>query len=708
MEPMHLGKHSARWRRRADGSVRPGQDPRAATWRIRLAWVAVIPTVAASLGAALALRPAVDPRAASGGPAAHRSGVSATSRNWLARSTAEHGHLPIGGTSHAGQLLTTTSRAVTTAARPNVSRTGTPVCGQPILNSPYSYDGPAGSYSSGTAGLPTFGAPGSDFPRDTAGRVLPTGTRDYASYQLKPNTVYYLLPGTHIGSFQADTNDAFVGGLSAGQATILSGNYSPNEAWAIDSNSTDGNQSGVIIEYLTIEKFTPGADAAAINQDTNTGWTIKHNTVTLNVPGAGILAGSNNTILGNCLTLNGQYGFQSSRVNRWGRDSLTGGPFNVLVEGNEISYNDTCDFSGLLVNPAIGWAHHNPVPQSYRNPNCGKVTPDGNEGGFKLWQTDGVTIASDYIHNNWGPGGWVDTDNANTIFTGNTITANEGQAIFEEISYNFSITNNYMARNDLIDGLSNPGFPQTAIYVSESGSGVANWQVPACPEATCARQGSYPAQSVISGNTLVNNGGSIFLWQNSNRHCSDGYDGTCTLPPGGSPGPFTLKACGSNLQSASVNTTTYVGNHTGSPSEDWWDGCQWRTANIIVTHNVIDFDPAKIAHCNQVDWSDCGAGGIFSEYGSPAKNAPSWAVATQLTFFQGDIWSANTYNGPSTFYAWNQGNGDNPVTWADWTGSVAGGDKCSSSGERQSGYRTGPFGQDAGSTYNSTPLASSP
>ena len=115
-----------------------------------------------------------------------------------------------------------------------------------------------------------------------------------------------------MGSIQADAGDSFVGGLAGGQATILSGNYSQSEGWAIDSNWTNGNQPGVTIEYLTIEKYTPGQNAAAINQDTNTGWTLKYNTVTLNVPGAGILAGSDNTIEDNCLTLNGQYGFQAS------------------------------------------------------------------------------------------------------------------------------------------------------------------------------------------------------------------------------------------------------------------------------------------------------------------------------------------------------------------------------------------------------------
>ena len=590
----------------------------------------------------------------------------------------------------------------------SITGTPTPICDQPILNSPYSYDGAAGTYRSGTAGLPTYGKPGSDFPNDTAGVILPAGTRSYASYDLKQNTVYYLLPGTHIGGFQADTNDAFVGGLSRGTSTVLSGNYSAG-GQAIDSNSTNGNQPGVTIEYLTIEKYQPNANAAAINQEANTDWTVQYNTITLNVPGAGAIASTNNILKDNCMTLNGQYGFQSIDTDGFGKDSLTGGPYNIAVQDNEISYNDTCDFSGLLNNSAIGWSNHNPVPPRYRNPNCGKVVPDGDQGGFKLWQTNGVTIEGNYIHNNWGPGAWADTDNANTTFTLNTITDNEGQAIIEEISYNFSITRNYLARNGWIDGLNNSGFPTAAVYISESGSDTTFGGVPACAEASCADQGSYPTQSVINGNTMVDNGGSIFLWQSANRYCTDGSDGGCTLVGGGSARPFTPSGCHSNLSSAKINTTTYVGRKTGSPSEDWWDGCLWRTENVRISNNIIDFNPADITDCNHTAWPDCGAGGIFSDYSSTAtyKSPGGWIIPAQLTFFQHNTWSENTYHGPSTFYAWNQGNGDNPVSRADWTGKMSSGDKCSSPGERSSGYCTGPFGQDTGSTYNSTPPVTS-
>lgn len=580
-----------------------------------------------------------------------------------------------------------------------VFKAGTAVCGRPILNSPYDYDGRAGSYSTGTAGLPTYGRPGTDFPNDTAGVVLPAGTHTYYSYQLRPSTVYYLLPGVHVGSFMADTNDSFVGGFSHGTATALNGNYS-GRPWAIDSNSSDGNQPGVTIEYLTIMKYQPDGNAGAINQESNSGWIIRYNTITLNAPGAGIVLGTDNTLRDNCITQNGQYGFTSTSNNDWKINPVTGGPYNVTVTGNEISYNDTCDFEGRLANPAVGWSQYNPVPARYRNAKCRNVVPDGDQGGFKLWQTNGVTITDNYIHDNWGPGGWADNNNANTSFIGNTITANDGPGIIEEISYNFSITDNYLAGNGWIGGLANPSFPTPAVYISESGSDTTFAGVPACPKALCPDQASYPNRSSIQNNVIVDNGGSVFLWQSSDRYCSDGLDSECTLVHDKRARPFTLSGCKSNISSASVNKTTYAGNTTGSPARDWWDGCLWKTENVSITHNVIDFNPATIPHCNRHDWPACGAGGIFSQYGSPPGGEPGWVIPTQLTFFQNNSWSDNTYNGPSTFYAWNQGNGGNPVSWAAWTGSMSRGDKCSSSGARSSGYCTGPFGRDAGSSYH--------
>ena len=118
--------------------------------------------------------------------------------------------------------------------------------------------------------------------------------------------------------FQADTNDAFVGGLAGRNADRSVRQLLRSRAWAIDSNSTNGNQPGVTIEYLTIEKYHAGVRTPRPSTRTPTpAGPSRYNTVTLNVPGAGIFAGADNTIKDNCLTLNGQYGFQSSLVNPW-------------------------------------------------------------------------------------------------------------------------------------------------------------------------------------------------------------------------------------------------------------------------------------------------------------------------------------------------------------------------------------------------------
>lgn len=572
------------------------------------------------------------------------------------------------------------------------------ICGSSVLNSPYFYNGASGSYTSGAAGLPTFGSPGTDFPNATAGMVLPPQTQDYASFNLAANTVYYLEPGLHTGHFQADTGDAFVGGDASGTTTVLSGGYSTSQHWGIDSNSSLGNQPNVTIEYLTYEDFEPFEDQSATNPDGNTGWTIKYNTFTQNVPGAAIQGTTTSDIEYNCLTANGQYGINVGQVNGFGVDAVTGGPYGITIAHDEISHNDVCDIEGLLTNTAAGYTNYDPVPAAYQNSHCtdqGTLTNDGNWGGFKLWRSNAVEVEHNWIHDNYGVGGWADTDNVNTTWLDNYVAHNDYEGIFEEISYNFNITGNTLVDNDWIGGLGNPHFPQAAIYISESGSDTIFGGVPACAETECLSFPGYPSQSTVADNALTDNGGGIFLWENSNRYCSSGLDGVCTLVDGGA---FTLSNCGANIATAAVDTTTFVGQSTGSPSMDWWDGCQWETENVAVTGNTVTLNPADLPACNHTAWADCGANGIFSNYGGHTTE-PGWVIPSMITFWRGNTWTGNVYTGPPDFQAWNQGSSANPVTQAQWTGAVGGGDKCSGTGETTSGACIGPFGEDTGSVF---------
>ncbi|HSW80624.1 MAG TPA: right-handed parallel beta-helix repeat-containing protein, partial [Candidatus Saccharimonadales bacterium] len=517
-------------------------------------------------------------------------------------------------------------------------------------------------------------------------------------------TVYFLEPGLHVGSMYGLTDDAFVGGRANGVGTTLDGNYARD--WAIDGYDDPGyTATNVTLKYLTVQHYNPPEDHNALNQGGDPNFNVYNSTIIQNAPGGGLFLATDSTVKNTCMTQNGQYGFQSAETIK--KDSLTQGPYNLHIENNEISYNDTCNLAGPLNNAALGWVNYNPVPpQYYDNVHCDGLPGDGNQGGFKLWQTNGVTVKNNWIHHNWGTGIWADTNNANLTIDSNTITYNDGPAISIETTYNFSITNNYMEQNDIAEALTNTGFPSPAVWISESGSDTQFGGIPACSEPSCASQPSYPTQSVVQNNTMVDNGGGVFLWQNSNRYCGAPIDGTCDLIMGGeAAGTVTMAHCNANLPSVSLNTNTYVGTTGGTPSLDWIDACYWKTENVDISNNEIDLNPSHVLGCTPAIWEACGYDGVYSEYGgAPFSGTQPWMIPTAITFWQNNHWHNNVYHGPTLFNAYNQGSGDNPLTWAQWTGPVANGDKCSNAGERQSGYCTGPFGQDAGSTYDATPL----
>ena len=559
-------------------------------------------------------------------------------------------------------------------------------------------------------GCPPSATPGTDYPEATAGIVLPPETADYQNWQLSPDTVYYLAPGIHYGNFSANRGDVFVGGYADGVGSTSSTASihgrprstatSPSVSRRTSSSSTSPSRSS-----------PPTSTRPPSTRPGTGGWKLLNSTVTLNVPGGGIFAASDAVLRDNCLTMNGQYGFQSAETIRG--DSLTGGPYNVWVERNEISYNDTCGLSGLLQNQALGLARPQPGPAQYRNPDCGTSTGSGNQGGFKLWATNGVMIRDNWIHHNWGVGGWVDTNNANTTWTGNTITDNENGAIWEETSYNFSITDNYLARNNLVDGPDNPALPDAGHLRLGVRKRLEERRRPRLHHEVLSRRQGCPATRTgrsSTDNTLVDNGGGVFLWQNSepllqrrvrqrlhadrraasrDRSAWPAAPRTCRRPPSTAP--------------------RIVGEVTGSPPENYWDGCMWETQNVTVIREPGSTStPRTSSAAPPQAWPACGANGVFSQYGGPNAQAGGADIPTQITFFQNNRWSENVYDGPSTFYAWNQGNQDNPVGWADWTGSVDAGDRCTSARVRQSGSCLGPFGQDVGSTMTGTVSAPTP
>jgi len=237
----------------------------------------------------------------------------------------------------------------------------------------------------------------------------------------------------------------------------------------------------VTIRYLTIQNFASPMNAGVVNHDSGTGWTIEFNTVRLN-GGAGVFAGSSNVVRYNCLTANGQYGFQVYSP---------AGPTNVTVDHNEVSFNNTGDWEA-------------------RQPGCGCT------GGAKLWKVEGAAVTSNWVHDNKSVGLWADMNNVNIRFEGNYVNDNDAEGIFYEVSYNAVIRANTLKRNALVKGRAfaarGDTFPVGAIYVSESGG-----------DTRVA--GDYSTFEIV-GNVLEDNWSGVVLWENADRFC--GSDGACT------------------------------------------------------------------------------------------------------------------------------------------------------------------------------------
>ena len=280
-----------------------------------------------------------------------------------------------------------------------------------------------------------------------------------ASFNLDPNTTYWFAPGVHtLGSgefsqIQPREGDTFIGAPGA----ILSGQGQNDSAFAMDAPN-------VTIEYLTIQDFTPPGSQGAVNHDSGRGWTISHNTIQNNSPGAALILGSDNTATFNCLTRNGEYGFNAEGDGD-GHSTLTGGPDNITLSNNEISFNDTCNFDA--------WSP-NPVPASMRPSNCGGAGEGdgcGCSGAGKFWEVDNATVNSNYVHDNFNVGLWADTNDNGFTFKGNYIKDNWSIGLQYELSYNADIEDNTFIGNAIGAGPTNPGFPEGAIYLSEARRG---------------------------------------------------------------------------------------------------------------------------------------------------------------------------------------------------------------------------------------------
>jgi hypothetical protein len=187
--------------------------------------------------------------------------------------------------------------------------------------------------------------------------------------------------------------------------------------------------SAVTIRGLIIEKYANPAQWGAIH-DTGKGWLIENNEVRLN-HGIGIFINTEAVVHLNHIHHNGQLG-------------IGGAGSDILLSGNQVAYNNTVNFDYM--------------------------GSDGEAGGIKVLKSRNLVIRNNFVHDNNGPGIWLDTDNVDWKVEGNRLSDNREAGILAEVSYSGIIRFNSLENErDEIDPLKTGLWWQAGIMIESSG-----------------------------------------------------------------------------------------------------------------------------------------------------------------------------------------------------------------------------------------------
>jgi hypothetical protein len=172
---------------------------------------------------------------------------------------------------------------------------------------------------------------------------------------------------------------------------------------SVTAYAVGGSAERVTLQGFVVEKFASPTNEAAIN-GIGRGWTIEGLEVRLN-HFAGIRTVDAALARGNNVHHNGALGF-------------IGAGDNVIVEENEIAFNNTAGYD-----------------------------PYWGAGGAKWVLTTRLLVRGNYSHDNRGHGLWTDIDNIDVVFESNRVEDNDLCGIFHEIGYRATIRGNVVSRN---------------------------------------------------------------------------------------------------------------------------------------------------------------------------------------------------------------------------------------------------------------------
>ena len=437
-----------------------------------------------------------------------------------------------------------------------------------------------------------------------AGAVVVNPGTDVASLtsSRSAGTTFYLTAGTHTLSapINPKTGNSYIGAPGAvldGQFKVNYVSGSRNMSMAFKGSTGYPN---VTIKHLTIKNFgqadgkmTGMVNQTAINWGQSPGWTIANNTIAYN-GGSGVWVSDNSKLQNNCVEYNEQMGFAVP--------SIGGGNYaqrvNVLVEGNEIRYNNRSNAIETL----------------------GVCT--GCAGGLKIWNSKAVTIRNNNVNNNYGTGIWVDNNNIDVLVEGNVSKDNLKRGIFYEISYGGIIRKNYVTGN-YVDGKGS-SHNNTAIYISESGG----------DEATKTYLGgTFPAELDINNNYIVDNWNGITLWEDAGRYCTKNDTSWC---------PSLIQ--GNNDTEKNANITKCSTNLANNA-----DICRWKTKNVKVHSNRFEMTAAAATWCTVAN-TGCAKIAIWANTGPAGTPYAGNTVIDNISKNQNNKFYNNVYVGKWNYY----------------------------------------------------------
>ena len=267
--------------------------------------------------------------------------------------------------------------------------------------------------------------------------TIPAGT-DQSSSLDTPGTTYYFAAGTHtVGTGLYSQIDPGTGDTWS-ELPERSSAARTRTTWP---SAEMRRTSPSVLDHLGL-RVARGPGRRQPHRAA-TGWTVEHDTVSPTNPvGAGVEIGSNNKVEYNCLTHNGEYGFNAY--------STTGTVSNVTLSYNEISDNDGTPSGGGL----------------YDQP--GSSNTCGCSGGGKFWNSLNVTVTDNYVHTNGSVGISAGANDRGFNISDNYIANNRDEGITYEVGFNALISDNTLIGNAIKGGPTVAGFPDSAIYISES------------------------------------------------------------------------------------------------------------------------------------------------------------------------------------------------------------------------------------------------